>query len=253
MKVLLTFAVLCSMITSLILEGKTLESKSEAQCPVIILLGPPGSGKGTQAVDLSGQLRLPHISTGDLFRYNIKNDTSLGRKAKEYSSKGQLVPDELVLNMVADRVAQEDCKSGYILDGFPRTLPQAEGYEKLLGSRAKLVVVNLEVPDEQIVKRLTGRLMCRSCGQISHKDFSPPKKEGVCDACGGELYQREDDRPEVVENRLEVYHKQTKPLIAFYQHKGALVTVDGNRAKDQVLSTILTDLAHRGVQPEAVR
>lgn len=207
---------------------------------IVVLLGPPGSGKGTQAVRLTKELGIPHISTGDLFRENISKNTPLGQRAKTFMDAGKLVPDEVVLDMLFDRVARPDCAAGYLLDGFPRTLPQAEAFgQKIANTKADLVVLNLEVPDEVIVKRAEGRLTCKACGNIHNRYFSPPAKEGACDKCGGELMQRPDDRAEVVEERLRVYHAQTKPLIAYYAGKGVLSSVDGTQAPDQVFSELM--------------
>lgn len=205
---------------------------------VVILLGPPGSGKGTQAVRLTKELGIPHISTGDLFRENMSKDTELGKRAKSYINSGKLVPDELVLEMLFDRVSRPDAANGYLLDGFPRTLPQAEALDKHLGMNTNLVVLDLEVPDEVIVKRAEGRLTCKGCGSVYNRHFSPPAKEGVCDKCGGELIQRPDDRAEVVQERLRVYHNQTKPLVEYYAKKGVLSHVDGTQSPDQVFEAL---------------
>ncbi len=207
---------------------------------VVILMGAPGAGKGTQAMRLSEFASLPHVSTGDLFRDNLKRETKLGTEAKGYMESGKLVPDALVLDMLFDRVAKPDCAEGYILDGFPRTLPQAEALEKRLAEvpDASVQVLDIEVADEVIVERASGRLLCRSCDSIKHKTFSPPRAEGVCDACGGELYQREDDRPEVVSERLAVYHEQTAPLVGYYDERGLLARVDGGRSPDDVFASL---------------
>lgn len=210
---------------------------------VVILLGAPGAGKGTQAQRVAKELGLAHIATGDLFRENLKGETPLGLKAKEFMNAGRLVPDELVIEMLFDRVSRPDCEQGYLLDGFPRTVPQAEALEKALGAEADLQVLNLEVRDEVIVGRATGRLLCRGCDAIFHREFSPPAKAGVCDACGGELYTREDDREEVVSERLNVYHAQTAPLVDFYGSRGVLTGVDGELAPDAVNKQLLAALA----------
>lgn len=205
---------------------------------VIVLLGAPGAGKGTQAVRLSAACAVPHISTGDLFRANLKQGTALGEKARGYMDKGQLVPDDLVLDMLFDRVAADDCREGYLLDGFPRTLPQAEALAARLGDSAAIQALNLEVVDETIVLRAGGRLLCRGCDNIAHATFDPPAKEGVCDRCGSELYQRDDDKPEVVRERLRVYHEQTAPLVGYYQSQGVLTAVDGERTPDEVFQDL---------------
>ena len=206
---------------------------------VIILMGPPGSGKGTQAARITKELGIPHISTGDLFRENISQNTPLGNRAKEYMNAGKLVPDELVLEMLMDRISRPDSAKGYLLDGFPRTIPQAEALDKALNGQAQIVAISLEVPDESIIKRMSGRLICKQCSTIYNKYFSPSTKEGICDKCGGELYQRPDDKPEVVKERLRVYHDQTEPLIAYYGKKGVLHKVDGEQDPDTVYSQIM--------------
>lgn len=195
----------------------------------IIMLGAPGAGKGTQAKMIAEKYSIPHISTGDIFRANIKNGTELGKQAKEYMDKGQLVPDELTVKILLDRVAQEDCKNGYVLDGFPRTIPQAEVLDKALTELGDHIdyAIDVNVPDENIIKRMSGRRACLTCGATYHIEHVPPKKEGICDACGNELVLRDDDKPETVKNRLDVYHKQTQPLIDYYTEKNILKTVDG--------------------------
>jgi adenylate kinase len=204
---------------------------------VVILLGPPGAGKGTQAVRLAAELGVPHVSTGDLFRANLKEGTELGQRARSYMEAGKLVPDELVLEMLFDRVAAEDCAGGYLLDGFPRTLPQARALTEALGEQAYAALL-LEVPDEILVGRASGRLLCRTCGNIHHATFSPPAVEGVCDADGGELYRRSDDEPEVVRERLVVYHTETQPMVDYYRELGSLEVVDGNQAPDAVFEDL---------------
>ncbi len=205
---------------------------------VVILLGPPGAGKGTQAVRLSDGLGLPHVSTGDLFRENLSNDTELGRRAKGFMESGQLVPDELVLEMLFDRVSKPDCAEGYLLDGFPRTIPQAESLAERLGAETPRALL-LEVDDALIVGRAAGRLICKGCGNIQHLEFSPPAKAGVCDACGGELQRRKDDEPDVVRERLAVYHEQTAPLVGFYENKGQLKRVNGDQKPDAVYADLV--------------
>lgn len=207
----------------------------------IIMLGSPGAGKGTQAQMIADQYHIPHVSTGDIFRANIKNGTELGMEAKKYMDQGLLVPDELTVKILLDRVAEEDCKEGYLLDGFPRTIPQAEVLDKALTELGDAIdyAINVDVPDENIVKRMSGRRACLSCGSTYHMEHIPPKKEGVCDKCGNELVLRDDDKPETVLNRLEVYHKQTQPLIQFYEEKGVLRTVDGTKPMKEVFDSIV--------------
>ena len=201
-------------------------------------MGAPGSGKGTQATRLAAELNIPYISTGDLFRENIKNQTELGVKAQAFMDKGNLVPDDLVLDMLFDRVSRPDCAKGYILDGFPRRLSQADAFQERLQPQESVLALNLQVPDDEIVTRLTGRLTCRSCGSIFHKVYNPPKGEGVCDKCGGELYQRPDDSEEIVRQRLLVYNEETQPLIDYYERLGVLVNLDGAQAPDAVYSQV---------------
>jgi len=210
---------------------------------VIIILGAPGAGKGTQAQRLSESLGLAHIATGDLFRENLKNDTALGQEAKEFMNSGRLVPDALVIKMLFDRVSRADCAKGYLLDGFPRTIPQAEALETALGTDADLMALNLEVNDDTIVKRASGRLLCHGCDAIYHRDFSGPAKAGICDQCGGELYTREDDQEDVVRERLNVYHVETAPLVEFYSTRGVLHGVDGEASPDHVNQALLASLA----------
>ena len=206
----------------------------------IIMLGAPGAGKGTQAKKIADRYGIPHISTGDIFRANIKNDTELGKKAKSYMDAGNLVPDSLTLELVMDRIHQADCQNGYVFDGFPRTIPQAEALEEALAADGQSVdfAIDIEVPDENIVTRMSGRRACLSCGATYHTVFAPPKAEGVCDRCGGERTIRDDDRPETVNKRLGVYHQQTQPLIDFYQDKGCLVQVDGTKDVEEVFQNI---------------
>lgn len=206
-----------------------------------VLLGPPGAGKGTQAVRLVEKYEIPHISTGDIFRKNIKEDTELGKKAQEYMNAGALVPDELVVDLVKDRLQQDDCKNGFLLDGFPRTIFQAEKLDEFLSeSNQKMdIVINLKVEKEALIKRLTGRRVCKDCGASYHVVNIPPKKEGVCDICGGELIQRKDDNIETVENRINVYEEQTAPLIGYYKEAGSLVDFDGEASLDEVFDAIV--------------
>ncbi len=213
-------------------------SQTSGQKPkVVILLGAPASGKGTQAQRLAQDMGIPQISTGDILRENIRNNTDLGKEAKSYMDAGKLVPDELVLNMLFERISRPDAAKGYLLDGVPRTIPQAEVIDKRL-KNVKLVVVNLDVSDETTFKRLEGRLSCKACNNVQNKYFSPPKEAGVCDKCGGELVQRSDDKPEVIKERLRVYHEQTEPLIQFYKNKGLLKTMNGEQDPDAVFKEL---------------
>ena len=206
----------------------------------IIMLGAPGAGKGTQAKKIAEKYSIPHISTGDIFRANIKNGTELGQKAKTYMDQGLLVPDELVVDLVVDRVNQDDCVNGYVLDGFPRTIPQAEALDKALKELGQKIdyAINVEVPDENIVNRMSGRRACVDCGATYHIAYAPTSKEGICDKCGGGLILRDDDKPETVTKRLSVYHEQTRPLISFYADKHVLYTVDGTQNMEQVFEAI---------------
>lgn len=210
----------------------------------IIMLGAPGAGKGTQAKMIADKYGVPHVSTGDIFRANIKNGTELGMEAKKYMDQGLLVPDELTVKILLDRVSQPDCKNGYVLDGFPRTIPQAEVLDKALAELGESIdyAIDVDVPNENIVKRMSGRRACVSCGATYHVVHVPPKKEGICDRCGSELILRDDDKPETVKNRLDVYHKQTQPLIDFYTKKGVLKTVDGTVDMQDVFKAIVAIL-----------
>ncbi|MDD6571307.1 MAG: adenylate kinase [Thermoflexaceae bacterium] len=207
----------------------------------IIMLGAPGAGKGTQAKMIADKYSIPHISTGDIFRANIKNGTELGKKAKTYMDQGLLVPDELVVDLIMDRFKEADCANGYVLDGFPRTIPQAESLDKALNAIGEKVdfAINVEVPDENIVRRMSGRRACVGCGATYHIVYNPTKTEGICDRCGKELILRDDDKPETVEKRLKVYHEQTQPLIDFYGNKGILKEVDGTVDMNDVFSAIV--------------
>ncbi|MCI9333673.1 MAG: adenylate kinase [Lachnospiraceae bacterium] len=211
----------------------------------IIMLGAPGAGKGTQAKMIAEKYGIPHISTGDIFRSNIKDGTELGMEAKKYMDQGLLVPDELTVKILLDRVARADCRNGYVLDGFPRTIPQAEVLDQALEKIGDQIdfAINVSVPDENIVKRMSGRRACVGCGATYHIEHIPPKKEGICDTCGMELILREDDKPETVQNRLNVYHSQTQPLIEFYQKKGILQTVDGTVDMKAVFDAIVAILS----------
>ena len=207
----------------------------------IIMLGAPGAGKGTQAKKIAAKYGIPHISRGDIFRANIKHGTELGQKPKTYMDQGLLVPDELVVDLVVDRVNQEDCASGYVLDGFPRTIPQAEALDKALAELDQKVdcAINVEVPDENIIRRMSGRRACVDCGATYHLEYAPTKEEGVCDNCGGTLILRDDDKPETVQKRLGVYHEQTQPLIAYYTTAGILKEVDGTIDINDVIAEIV--------------
>ena len=207
----------------------------------IVMLGAPGAGKGTQAMMIREKYGLPHISTGDIFRANIKNGTELGMRAKAYMDEGRLVPDELTVELLLDRVNEEDCRNGYVLDGFPRTIPQADVLTEALAKSGDKVdyAINIDVPDENIVRRMSGRRACLNCGATYHIEHIPPKKEGICDVCGKELVQRDDDRPETVLKRLSVYHEQTQPLIDYYEKAGVLRNVDGTRSLEEVFSDIV--------------
>ena len=209
----------------------------------IIMLGAPGAGKGTQAKMIAEKYQIPHVSTGDIFRANIKNGTELGLEAKKYMDQGLLVPDELTVKILLDRVAQADCANGYVLDGFPRTIPQAQVLDEALNKLGESVdyAINVDVPDENIVRRKSGRRACLKCGATYHIEHIPLKKEGICDTCGSELVLREDDKPETVLNRLKVYHDQTQPLIDFYTAKGVLRSVDGTVDMKDVFKAI-TDI-----------
>ena len=206
----------------------------------IIMLGAPGAGKGTQAKKIADLCKVPHISTGDIFRANIKQGTELGKKAKTYMDAGELVPDEFVCDLVVDRIQQDDCTEGFILDGFPRTIPQAEALTNALNAIEQKMeyALNIDVPDENIIHRMAGRRACVGCGATYHVEFNPPKVQDVCDVCGEELILRDDDKPETVTNRLNVYHEQTKPLIDYYEKQGIVHTIDGTQTMDQVFSDI---------------
>lgn len=207
----------------------------------IIMLGAPGAGKGTQAKRIAAKYGIPHISTGDIFRANIKNGTELGKKAKTYMDEGKLVPDELVVDLVIDRFKEDDCANGYVLDGFPRTIPQAEALDKALEAIGENIdyAIDVAVPDENIIVRMGGRRACVDCGATYHMEHRAPKVDGVCDHCGGKLIIRDDDQPETVEKRLAVYHEQTQPLIDYYTDKNILKTVDGTLKMEDVFTEIV--------------
>ncbi len=207
----------------------------------IIMLGAPGAGKGTQAKMIAEKFNIPHISTGDIFRANIKNGTELGKKAKAFMDQGILVPDELTCDLVVDRIAKPDCGNGFILDGFPRTIPQAQALDRALAALGTDIdyAIDVDCPDDLIVARMSGRRACVGCGATYHIVFNAPKQEGICDVCGEKLIQRDDDHPETVQKRLDVYHDQTQPLISFYEGKGKLKTVDGTVDMKDVFTAIM--------------
>ena len=207
----------------------------------IIMLGAPGAGKGTQAKQIADKYSIPHISTGDIFRANLKAGTELGKKAKEYMDQGLLVPDELTCDLVMDRIGQEDCKNGFVLDGFPRTIPQAEALDAALAKINEKMdyAVDVDVPDENIVNRMSGRRACLNCGATYHIVSIPTKVEGVCDRCGNKVVLRDDDQPETVKKRLDVYHEQTQPLIDYYKKQNILKTVDGTQPMEEVFRAIV--------------
>ena len=212
----------------------------------IVLLGPPGAGKGTQAQLVSNELSLPHISSGDIFRENLKNKTELGQKAEEYINKGELVPDGITISMIKERLSRPDCESGALLDGFPRTPGQAEALDEMLtslGSKVKAVPY-IYVPDEVLIERLTGRWTCRACGHVFHEKFNPPQVTGICDICGSELYQREDDKVETVTQRIRVYKEQTQPLIDYYRVRGTLIEINGSQSIEKVSAALLAALTN---------
>ncbi len=213
----------------------------------IVMLGAPGAGKGTQAIKIADKYGIPHISTGDIFRANIKGGTELGMKAKSYMDKGELVPDEVTIGMLLDRIAQDDCKDGYVLDGFPRTIPQAESLTKALAEKGDKIdcAMDIEVPDEAIVQRMSGRRACPKCGATYHIVYAAPKTENVCDKCGSELIIRSDDKPETVQDRLNVYHKQTEPLISYYKSADVLREVDGTKELQEVFNDVVAILENK--------
>ncbi|MGI6752134.1 MAG: adenylate kinase [Anaerovoracaceae bacterium] len=206
----------------------------------LVLLGPPGAGKGTQAVKIVEKYKIPHISTGDIFRKNVKEGTPLGTKAKEYMDKGELVPDELVVDLVCDRLTEEDCREGFLLDGFPRTVYQAKEFDKFLTSNGIKIdyVIDINVEEEELLNRMIGRRVCRACGAPYHVTNMPPKKEGICDICGGQVYQRADDVEETVRNRFQVYKEQTMPLLKYYEEKGNIVHIPGVGGPEAVFAEI---------------
>jgi len=210
-----------------------MNSNNKDQPLIIIFLGPPGSGKGTQAQRLAQIYQIPHISTGDIFREHIKHSTSIGKKVREVIQAGQLISDGMVLEMIEERIKLNDCKNGFVLDGFPRTVVQAEEFFKFFDAQAMILVLCLEVADELIIERAEGRLVCKQCSAIYNKE-APPAIEGICDKCQGEVYRRPDDKPEVVKERLEVYHSQTQPLVQYFDEKKILTSFEGDQPRDAV-------------------
>jgi adenylate kinase len=227
-----------------LLGGEAVAMNSSENKPLVILLmGPPGAGKGTHAGPLSQHLGLPHISTGDLFREHIRGQTPLGQKAKSYMDRGNLVPDELVLDMLFERVAKKDCKNGYILVGFPRTMSQAKALDQRFHNQNRIVALNFTLADPVIIERVTGRIACKECGRPYHKKYDPPKKAMVCDSCSGALFQRDDDKEEIIRKRLEVYRAQTQPLIEYYsKQKEVMRNIDSENGKEQVFHDVLEAL-----------
>ena len=207
----------------------------------IILMGLPGAGKGTQASEIVKKFPIPHISTGDMFRKAIKDETDLGKEAKSYMDRGELVPDEVTVGIVKERISEDDAKKGFLLDGFPRTIDQAESLSQIMSELDREIdaVINIEVPEEELMNRLTGRRICEKCGTTYHLVFNPPKVDGICDIDGGKLYQREDDNPETVSNRLSVNVKQSKPILEYYNNKGVLKNIDGSKDIDEVTKDVI--------------
>ena len=212
----------------------------------IILMGLPGAGKGTQASEIVKKFPIPHISTGDMFRKAIKDETDLGKEAKSYMDRGELVPDEVTVGIVKERISEDDAKKGFLLDGFPRTIDQAESLSQIMSELDREIdaVINIEVPEEELMNRLTGRRICEKCGTTYHLVFNPTKVDGICDIDGGKLYQREDDNPETVSNRLSVNVKQSKPILEYYNNKGVLKNIDGSKDIDEVTKDVIDILDH---------
>ena len=212
----------------------------------IILMGLPGAGKGTQASEIVKKFPIPHISTGDMFRKAIKDETDLGKEAKSYMDRGELVPDEVTVGIVKERISEDDAKKGFLLDGFPRTIDQAESLSQIMSELDREIdaVINIEVPEEELMNRLTGRRICEKCGTTYHLVFNPPKVDGVCDIDGGKLYQRKDDNPETVSNRLSVNVKQSKPILEYYNNKGVLKNIDGSKDIEEVTNDVIDILDH---------
>ena len=212
----------------------------------IILMGLPGAGKGTQASEIVKKFPIPHISTGDMFRKAIKDETDLGKEAKSYMDRGELVPDEVTVGIVKERISEDDAKKGFLLDGFPRTIDQVESLSQIMSELDREIdaVINIEVPEEELMNRLTGRRICEKCGTTYHLVFNPPKVDGICDIDGGKLYQREDDNPETVSNRLSVNVKQSKPILEYFNNKGVLKNIDGSKDIDEVTNDVIDILDH---------
>ena len=231
---------MCSLFTTGSMQAMNPPASLEIKALVVVLMGPPGAGKGTHANPLSKELGLPHISTGDLFREHIRNQTPLGQKAKHFIDQGKLVPDGLVLDMLFERIAKKDCQNGYLLDGFPRTVAQAEAFGQRFGDGGQLLTLYFAVEDDALVERITGRIACKDCGKPHHLQFDPPKESGRCNGCRGPLYQRDDDKEEIIRKRLEVYHAQTEPLIDYYaQKEGSFYPIDSTGSKEEVFNRVL--------------
>jgi len=231
----------CILLTG---QGVAMSQSNQKAATIVVLLGPPGAGKGTHATAMSEHLSLPHISTGDLFRENIRNNTVLGQNVKSFMNQGKLVPDELVLDMLFQRMEAPDCARGCILDGFPRTVAQAQALDAKLSKNTRIIALNFNVPDSVLIERITGRLVCKDCKKPFHKRFDPPRQTNVCDSCGGTLVTREDDQENIVRKRLEVYHEESQPLIEYYaKKKDSLREVDSQNSKEQVFRDILLALS----------
>jgi adenylate kinase len=236
----------CLLLTG---QGVAMNQSNQKATTIVILLGPPGAGKGTHASPLSEHLSLPHISTGDLFRENIRNNTALGQKVKSFMDQGKLVPDELVLDMLFERMAASDCARGCILDGFPRTVAQAKALDAKLDKKTRVIALNFNVPDSVLIERITGRLVCKDCKKPFHKRFDPPRQANVCDACGGTLVTRDDDQENIVRKRLEVYHTESQPLIEYYSNKkDVLHEIDSQNPKEQVFRDVMIALSNSKVK-----
>ncbi len=227
------------MCMAFILNAFAIDQSNKERPLVVILLGPPGAGKGTHALPLSEKLGLPHISTGDLFRENLRNNTPLGKKIKKFMDQGKLVPDDLVLDMLFARLSAADCQKGYILDGFPRTLPQARAFDKKISNKIKLIALNFSVPDSILIERVTGRLSCEKCGASFHKKFSPPKAADTCDNCKTTLSTRADDNAETMKERLKAYRESSQPLLGYYEGRNILFDINSQKSKQEVFEEVL--------------